>query len=179
MTSEPREGSEDAELVSVDAAGRVGVEKGGRGGRGIYWVLKNVLLGPAITKIFRPEEVGVDNVPQTGAAILASNHLSFADWLFMPLALDRRVTFVAKSDYWTGGGAQGLGAEAVLRRHRAGADRPQRRPGQRGGDAGRAEGAASAASCSASTPRAPAATTAGSTRGGRGWPGWRCWPRCR
>ena len=46
-------------------------------------------------------------MPDEGAAILASNHLSFADWLFMPLALDRRVTFVAKSDYFTGAGIKG------------------------------------------------------------------------
>ncbi|MBA3528605.1 MAG: 1-acyl-sn-glycerol-3-phosphate acyltransferase [Propionibacteriaceae bacterium] len=79
----------------------------GRGGRGIYWVLKNVALGPGIRKIFRPVEEGVENVPSHGGAILASNHLSFADWLFMPLALDRRVTFVAKSDYFTGVGLKG------------------------------------------------------------------------
>ena len=76
-------------------------------GRGIYWVLKNVVLGPAVDKVFRPVEEGADNVPRTGAAIIASNHLSFADWLFMPLALDRRVTFVAKSDYFTGAGLKG------------------------------------------------------------------------
>jgi 1-acyl-sn-glycerol-3-phosphate acyltransferase len=96
------------DLVSVEPGGKVAVEKGsGHGGRGIYWVLKNLVLGPAITKIFRPLEEGVENVPETGAAILASNHLSFADWLFMPLALDRRVTFVAKSDYFTGVGIKG------------------------------------------------------------------------
>ena len=95
------------DLVSVDPSGKVAVEKGGRGGRGIYWVLKNVLLGPAISRIFRPTEEGAENVPERGAAILASNHLSFADWLFMPLALDRRVTFVAKSDYFTGVGVKG------------------------------------------------------------------------
>jgi 1-acyl-sn-glycerol-3-phosphate acyltransferase len=77
------------------------------GGRGIYWVLKNVLLGPGINKVFRPVTDGAENVLGTGAAIVASNHLSFADWLFMPLALDRRVTFVAKSDYFTGVGLKG------------------------------------------------------------------------
>ena len=46
-------------------------------------------------------------MPARGAAILASNHLSFADWVFMPLVLDRRVTFVAKSDYFTGAGVKG------------------------------------------------------------------------
>ena len=45
--------------------------------------------------------------PEEGAAIIASNHLSFADWLFMPLALDRRITFVAKSDYFTRAGIKG------------------------------------------------------------------------
>jgi 1-acyl-sn-glycerol-3-phosphate acyltransferase len=95
-------------LVSVDAEGRVAVESAGSGGgKGIYWVLKNVLLGPPIRKIFRPIEEGIENVPETGPAIIASNHLSFADWLFMPLALDRRVTFVAKSDYFTGAGLKG------------------------------------------------------------------------
>ena len=96
------------DLVSVSADGRVSLERGrGGGGRGIYWVLKNVLLGPAIDRIFRPVSEGVENVPSTGPAILASNHLSFADWLFMPLVLDRRVTFVAKSDYFTGVGVKG------------------------------------------------------------------------
>jgi len=92
---------EPADLVAVSPDGRV------EHGRGIYWVLKNVLLGPAITKVFRPVEEGVEHVPRTGGAIVASNHLSFADWLFMPLALDRRVTFVAKSDYFTGVGVKG------------------------------------------------------------------------
>jgi len=93
------------DLVSFD--GDKVERENGRGGKGIYWMLKNVLLGPGISKIFRPVEEGVQNVPARGAAILASNHLSFADWLFMPLALDRRVTFVAKSDYFTGVGVKG------------------------------------------------------------------------
>jgi 1-acyl-sn-glycerol-3-phosphate acyltransferase len=94
-------------LVSVDPDGKVAVETGNAAGRGVYWVLKNVLLGPPIRKIFRPIEEGTENVPASGPAIVASNHLSFADWLFMPLAIDRRVTFVAKSDYFTGAGLKG------------------------------------------------------------------------
>jgi 1-acyl-sn-glycerol-3-phosphate acyltransferase len=88
-------------VVTVDGSADSG------GGRGIYWLLKNVLIGPGVRRIFRPIEEGVENVPAHGAAIVASNHLSFADWLFMPLALDRRVTFVAKSDYFTGAGIKG------------------------------------------------------------------------
>lgn len=95
------------QVVSVGADGPGPMEKGAQSGRGIYWVLKNLMLGPAISKIFRPIEEGMENVPETGAAILASNHLSFADWLFMPLALDRRVTFVAKADYFNGVGVKG------------------------------------------------------------------------
>jgi 1-acyl-sn-glycerol-3-phosphate acyltransferase len=60
-----------------------------------------------VTRLFRPIEDGADRVPAEGGAILASNHLSYADWLFTPLALNRRVTFVAKSDYFTGVGLKG------------------------------------------------------------------------
>ena len=97
----------DPDLVSVDPSGTVEVEHAAGRGKGAYWVLRHVLLGPVATRIFRPIFEGTENVPRTGAAILASNHLSFADWLFMPLALDRRITFVAKSDYFTGAGLKG------------------------------------------------------------------------
>ena len=97
----------DGALVSVDPE-RQGRRRARSGtGKGIYWVLRHIVLGPVVSKIFRPIEEGTENVPETGAAIVASNHLSFADWLFMPLALDRRVTFVAKSDYFTGAGIKG------------------------------------------------------------------------
>ena len=82
-------------------------DKEDRQGRGLYWVMRNVLLGPPVRRIFNPIVEGVENVPKEGAAILAANHLSFADWLFMPLAFDRRITFVAKSDYFTGAGIKG------------------------------------------------------------------------
>jgi 1-acyl-sn-glycerol-3-phosphate acyltransferase len=72
-----------------------------------YWLLKWVLLGPVLKLVFRPQTEGVEHVPATGAAILASNHLSYADWLFMPLTLNRRVTFVAKAEYFTSPGLKG------------------------------------------------------------------------
>ena len=71
-------------------------------------MLKNVLLGPGgHARSSGRSRRAPRTCPRKGAAILASNHLSFADWLFMPLALDRRVTFVAKSDYFTGAGIKG------------------------------------------------------------------------
>ena len=72
-----------------------------------YWFLKWIALGPWLRLVFRPLVYGAENVPDEGAAILASNHLSYADWLFMPLTLSRRVTFVAKAEYFTSPGLKG------------------------------------------------------------------------
>jgi 1-acyl-sn-glycerol-3-phosphate acyltransferase len=72
-----------------------------------YWFLKWVALGPWLRAVFRPQVSGAENVPTTGPAILASNHLSYSDWMFMPLTLPRRVTFVAKAEYFTTPGIKG------------------------------------------------------------------------
>nr|WP_083283404.1 lysophospholipid acyltransferase family protein [Humibacillus sp. DSM 29435] len=72
-----------------------------------YWVLKKVILGPIIRLLFRPWVEGEENIPEEGAAIFASNHLSFSDSVFLPLVVSRRVTFLAKSDYFTGRGIKG------------------------------------------------------------------------
>jgi len=72
-----------------------------------YWMLKWVFLGPVLKLIFRPYTEGAENVPNEGPAILASNHLSYSDWLFMPLTISRRVTFVAKAEYFTTPGLKG------------------------------------------------------------------------
>jgi 1-acyl-sn-glycerol-3-phosphate acyltransferase len=73
----------------------------------LYWLLKYVILGPWLRLIFRPQVEGRDNVPATGPAIIASNHLSFSDSIFMPLMVRRKVTFVAKAEYFTGKGLKG------------------------------------------------------------------------
>jgi 1-acyl-sn-glycerol-3-phosphate acyltransferase len=72
-----------------------------------YWFLKYVAIGPAVQLVIRPQREGTENVPRDGAAILAGNHLSAADWVFMPLQLKRRVTFLAKAEYFTGRGLKG------------------------------------------------------------------------
>ena len=80
-----------------------------------YWFMKYVVIGPIVKAIFRPWIVGRTNVPATGAAILASNHLSFIDSIFLPLMIDRPVTFLAKSDYFTGRGVKGWATRMFMK----------------------------------------------------------------
>ena len=49
-----------------------------------------------------PRVTGMGNIPRTGPAILASNHLSVVDSLYLPLLVQRPVTFTAKAEYFTG-----------------------------------------------------------------------------
>ncbi|KAF2781512.1 lysophospholipid acyltransferase family protein [Streptomyces coelicoflavus] len=72
-----------------------------------YYVLKYVLLGPLLRVVFRPRIEGLDHVPGSGAAIVAGNHLSFSDHFLMPAVLRRRITFLAKAEYFTGPGLKG------------------------------------------------------------------------
>jgi len=64
-----------------------------------YWVLK-VLLSPFFFLFWRIEVEGREHVPAQGPVILAPNHVAFLDSMFLPLVLRRRVTFVAKSEYF-------------------------------------------------------------------------------
>src|SRR3954469_23589960 len=66
-----------------------------------YWIVK-AILSPILRLLFRPWVEGLEHVPDKGAAILASNHLSFSDSIFLPLVVPRKITFLAKSDYFTG-----------------------------------------------------------------------------
>jgi 1-acyl-sn-glycerol-3-phosphate acyltransferase len=72
-----------------------------------YFIIKNFILGPILQILFRPWVKGSKNVPNAGGAVLASNHLSFSDSIFLPLKVRRPVTFLAKSDYFTGKGVKG------------------------------------------------------------------------
>jgi 1-acyl-sn-glycerol-3-phosphate acyltransferase len=89
------------------ATGRCGRATAAEGTGVLYYLLKYVLLGPWLRLIFWPQVEGRDNVPSTGPAIIASNHLSFSDSIFMPLMVKRKVTFVAKAEYFTGKGIKG------------------------------------------------------------------------
>ncbi|MDR6970916.1 lysophospholipid acyltransferase family protein [Leifsonia shinshuensis] len=79
-----------------------------------YWLMKYVVVGPLLRGIFRPWVVGLENIPAEGAVILASNHLSFIDSIFLPLEVDRHVSFLAKSDYFTRRGLKGWATKAFM-----------------------------------------------------------------
>lgn len=72
----------------------------------IYGLLHRV-VPPVAKAVWRPTVVGLENVPATGPVILASNHLSFADSVVIPVVVPRKVVFLAKSDYFTGPGVKG------------------------------------------------------------------------
>ncbi|GAA2506266.1 lysophospholipid acyltransferase family protein [Actinocorallia cavernae] len=72
----------------------------------LYGTMKVAIGGP-LKLAFRPWVEGLENIPAEGAAILASNHLSFSDSFFLPTMLDRKVTFIAKAEYFTTPGVKG------------------------------------------------------------------------
>jgi 1-acyl-sn-glycerol-3-phosphate acyltransferase len=128
-----------------------------------YYVLKYVLLGPLLRLFFRPRIEGLEHVPETGAAIVAGNHLSFSDHFLMPAILKRRITFLAKKEYFTGPGIKGRLTAAFFR----GAGQiPVDRTGKDAGQAAIREGLGVLArdELLGISRRAPARTTVGSTR---------------
>jgi len=80
----------------------------------LYWILKVLIVGPWLRVLFRPWVEGLDHIPDKGGAILASNHLSFSDSFFLPLVVPRPITFLAKSDYFTGPGIKGFFTKAFF-----------------------------------------------------------------
>jgi 1-acyl-sn-glycerol-3-phosphate acyltransferase len=73
----------------------------------LYWWSKFVLLGPLLRLYCRPTIEGLEHVPADGGAIFASNHLAVADSFFLPLKVPRRITFLAKREYFTEPGILG------------------------------------------------------------------------
>ena len=67
--------------------------------RGAYRAIK-VTLGGLMRGLYRVNIEGLENVPPAGPGIVAANHISFLDSLFIPLAIPRRVTYLAKAEYW-------------------------------------------------------------------------------
>ncbi|MFM9878693.1 MAG: lysophospholipid acyltransferase family protein [Rhodoglobus sp.] len=80
-----------------------------------YWFMKNLVAGPLLKTVFRPWVTGTDNIPKTGAVIIVSNHLSVVDSIFLPLVIERRISFLAKSDYFMGRGVKGWAIKNFLK----------------------------------------------------------------
>ena len=72
-----------------------------------YWLFKYIFMGPLLSLLGRPKVEGLEHVPTNGPAILASNHLAVADSFYLPLVVRRRITFLAKAEYFTGTGIKG------------------------------------------------------------------------
>lgn len=79
-----------------------------------YQLFKHVLLGPGLKMIYRPWTEGLENIPEKGPAILASNHLSFSDSVFLPLVMDRKLVFLGKAEYFNGKGIKGATTRAFM-----------------------------------------------------------------
>jgi 1-acyl-sn-glycerol-3-phosphate acyltransferase len=81
----------------------------------LQYQLSRIVAGPFLHAIGRPEVTGAEHIPATGGAILAANHLSLIDSFFLPLVLDRPVTFPVKAEYFTASGPAGRLLAAYLR----------------------------------------------------------------
>lgn len=73
----------------------------------LYWLFKYVLIGPVLWLFGRPMIEGQHHIPKKGPVILAGNHRAVVDSFFLVLMVRRRITFVAKSEYFTGTGVKG------------------------------------------------------------------------
>ena len=95
-----------------------------------YQLFKHVLLGPGLKVDYRPLGQGAERTsPSAGPAILASNHLSFSDSIFLPLVMKRKLVFLGKAEYFTGKGIKGCGDAGVHGGRRHHPRSPRRRAG--------------------------------------------------
>jgi 1-acyl-sn-glycerol-3-phosphate acyltransferase len=119
----------------------------------MQYQLSRLVIGPALYVLGRPRVTGLEYVPPSGPAILASNHLSFIDSMYLPLVVPRPVVFPAKAEYFSAKGPLGRLWAAYLRStNQLEIDR---------------------ATCTDSTQRARGRPMAGSTVAGPDSAGWR------
>jgi len=79
-----------------------------------YHAFKYVLLGPGLKVYYDPWHEGEENIPETGGAVMASNHLSFSDSVFLPLVIKRKLVFLGKAEYFEGKGLKGWATKAFM-----------------------------------------------------------------
>jgi 1-acyl-sn-glycerol-3-phosphate acyltransferase len=73
----------------------------------LYLFLRRFFVAPLVKLFFHPRVTGLENIPDTGPALLVSNHLAFCDSIFLPVAVPRQIIFPAKSEYFTAPGLKG------------------------------------------------------------------------
>jgi 1-acyl-sn-glycerol-3-phosphate acyltransferase len=81
----------------------------------VQYQLSRVVMGPVLHMLGRPRVTGLEYIPASGPAILASNHLSFIDSMYLPLVIPRPVVFPAKAEYFSAKGPLGRLWAAYLR----------------------------------------------------------------
>jgi 1-acyl-sn-glycerol-3-phosphate acyltransferase len=81
----------------------------------VQYRMSRLMAGPFLYTLWRPKMTGEENIPVTGGAILASNHLSIVDSIFLPLLVSRPVTFAAKAEYFTSNGIKDRLTGAYMR----------------------------------------------------------------
>jgi len=81
----------------------------------VQYRLSRLVAGPFLRLLARATVTGDEHIPATGPAILASNHLSVIDSIYLPLLVPRPVTFAAKSEYFTGTRLRDRAVGAYLR----------------------------------------------------------------
>ncbi len=81
----------------------------------MQYQLSRVVMGPILRTLGRPRVTGLDHIPASGPAIIASNHLSFIDSMYLPLVLSRPLVFPAKAEYFSAKGPLGRLWAAYLR----------------------------------------------------------------
>ena len=80
----------------------------------MFYVIAHFVVRPIFWVLFRPRVTGREHVPSTGPVILASNHLSFIDSIAIPIVAPRRVTLLAKAEYFSGSGVGGWLSKALF-----------------------------------------------------------------
>lgn len=80
----------------------------------LLYTIGQLTVGPALKLFLRPRIEGLENIPRTGGAIFAANHLSVADEYFLGAAVPRHIAFWAKSEYFKGSGVRGWFTRFVL-----------------------------------------------------------------
>jgi 1-acyl-sn-glycerol-3-phosphate acyltransferase len=73
----------------------------------MLYEVAHAVVPPVAKLVWRPRIEGLSNIPPSGPVIVASNHLSFADSMVIPIVVPRKVVFLAKEDYFTGTGVKG------------------------------------------------------------------------